>query len=301
MPSLSGEAWTPISIDPAIDFHEPVMNNGEIVCALYIRSEVYLGTEPQLRQIRIAIRFSIDITMAKQPAQIRHQRLCKDIMDNVHRRNFPSLSIISNDVAEFVANQWRCESLMINIGTVNKDPKAIFGMGCQMVMQGGRPSDDSTSYPTMRPSRYMWSIRSLERSCFIGKTPGGQTVMPKMKIDLRLWARAGDQTFPEFTDELESWRRLAQGVCDVVDRVGYTKLENLEELATRIVSFTFTKCPLSRVRVTCRLQLPLSMASFDGSLEVEINRDRDTMEIEYWEGSNDASQDSLEIEIDSPG
>lgn len=298
MSSLFEEAWTPISINPAIDFHEPFMTNGEIICALNIRSEAYLGIDPQPRQIRIAISLTIDTTTSQHkniPAEFRRHHLCTDIEENVHGRFFVSLGAISDHIAESLEKEWPCETLTINVGAVNKDPKALIGTGCQMVLQGGMLSDGSTVYPTMHPSSHMWSIRSLEASCIIGSNLDGQTVMPKMKIDLRFWAKAGDQTFPEFTDKLESWQRLSQGVCDVVDTVDFTELENLEDLATEMIRFTFTKCPLSRV--SCRLQLPLSMASVSGSLEVDISRNRDTMGIEYEAGSSNSNQDSLEVDF----
>ena len=151
--------------------------------------------------------------------------------------------------------------------------------------------DGSTTYPHLQPSSHMWSIRSLEASCIIRNFSDGQTVM--MKIDLRCWAKADDQTFPEFTDKLESWQRLSQGVCDIVNKVGFTEVEGLEKVATEIVRFTFVKCPL--FRVSCRLQLPLSMDSFSGSFEEEISRDRDTMGIEHEAGSSSSSQDSVDM------
>ncbi|MDI1492998.1 MAG: hypothetical protein OHK93_004782 [Ramalina farinacea] len=300
MSSLFGEAWTPISLNPAIDFHEPFMNNGEIICALEIRSEAYLGTERQLRHIRIAISLTIDTTTSQHqtiPTELRRYHFCHEIVENVHGRGFVSLGAISDHVAKFLEKEWPCKTLTINVGAVSKDPKALLGTGCQRVLQGGMLSDGSTIYRTLHPSSHMWSIRSLEASCIIGSNPDGQAVMPKMKIDLRFWSKAGDQTFPEFTDKQENWQRLSQGVCDIVAKVGFTELEKLEELATEMIRFMFTKCPL--FRVSCRLQLPLSlsMASVGGSLEVEISRNRDTMGIEYEAGSSNSSQDSYEVDF----
>ena len=300
MSSLFGEAWTAISINPAIDFHEPFMANGEIISALDIRSEVRLGTEPQPRQIRIAISLTIDTTTSQYqtlPVELRRYHFCDEIVENVRGHVFVSLGAISDHVVEFLGKQWPCKALTITVGTVNIDPKALLGTGRQMVLQGGMLSDGSTVYPTLHPRSHMWSIRSLEASCIIGSNSDGQTVMPKMKIDLRFWAKTGDQTFPEFTDKLESWQRLSQGVCDVVTKLDFTELENLEDWATEMIRFTFTKCPL--FRVSCRLQLPLSlsMASVSGSLEVEISRNRDTLGIEYEAGSSNSSQDSLEVDF----